>query len=101
MSKANLGSDLIPLFKSIGLNQAKAAEAAKSPKTATVLKAIINNNPTVAAGLDEKRSGLIVALAGSLAKTEGVNLPERDYVVNKILDGKLKSVDQVSGMYRL
>jgi hypothetical protein len=44
---------------------------------------------------------LIVALAGSLAKTDGVNLPERDYVVNKILDGKLKSVDQVSGIYRL
>lgn len=96
MSKANIGSDLIPLFKSIGLNQAKAAEAAKSPKTATVLEAIINDNHTVAAGLDEKRSGLIVALAGSLAKTDGVDLPERDYVVNKILDGKLKSVDQVS-----
>lgn len=101
MSKASLGSDLIPLFKSIGLNQSKAAEAAKSPKTAAVLEAIINNNPTVAAGLDEKRSGLIVALAGSLAKTDGLDLPERDYVVNKILDGKLKSVDQVSGMYRL
>ncbi|KAG5648904.1 hypothetical protein DXG03_000253 [Asterophora parasitica] len=88
---------LIPLFKSIGLPQAKAQEAAKSPKAAVVLKDIIEGHPAIAQGeLDEKQAVLVVALAGALAKSDGVGSVERDYIIAKISGGQLKSVDQVN-----
>ncbi|KAG2013282.1 glutamine-tRNA ligase [Coprinopsis cinerea AmutBmut pab1-1] len=85
----------IELFKSIGLSQAKAAEAAKSPKSATILKEIIEGNAKIAAGVEEKQAGLIASLSVSLAKAD-LGAPERDYVINKILNGDLKTVDQVN-----
>ncbi|KAF8076578.1 glutamine-tRNA ligase [Lyophyllum atratum] len=88
---------LVPLFKSIGLSQAKALEAAKSPKSATILKDVIETHPVIARGeLDEKQAGLIVALAGALAKSDGIGAADRAYVVAKIIENKLKSVDQVT-----
>ncbi|KAH0587775.1 hypothetical protein H2248_006533 [Termitomyces sp. 'cryptogamus'] len=87
---------LVSLFKSIGLTQAKAQEAAKSPKSAAILKDIIESYPTVSSGeLHEKQAGLIVALAGALAKTS-VGSVERDYLIATILENRLKSVDQVT-----
>lgn len=86
----------VELFKSIGLSQAKAAEAAKSPKPAAVLKDIIDTNETVAKGVDEKQAGLIAGLAVLLVKTE-LAKQERDYAISKILNGDLKSADQVAG----
>ncbi|KAG6869339.1 hypothetical protein C0993_000092 [Termitomyces sp. T159_Od127] len=65
---------LVSLFKSIGLTQAKAQEAAKSPKGAAILKDIIESYYTVSSGeLNEKQAGLIVALSGVLAKTSLIN----------------------------
>ncbi|KAK7470461.1 Glutaminyl-tRNA synthetase [Stygiomarasmius scandens] len=86
---------LISLFKSIGLTQAKAAEATKSPKAATTLKDLIAKYSLTTRGLDEKQAGLIAALAGQLAKSSNVDSEKEEYVLNKILDGSLKSVDQV------
>ncbi|KAG7449026.1 glutaminyl-tRNA synthetase [Guyanagaster necrorhizus] len=86
---------VVPLFKSLGLTQAKALEAAKSPKSATVLKDIIEKYSLVGRA-DEKQGSLVVALAGQLAKSENVGEPERKYVIDKILEGDLKSVDQVT-----
>ncbi|RDB22773.1 putative glutamine--tRNA ligase [Hypsizygus marmoreus] len=87
---------LIPLFKSIGLSQAKAQEAVKSPKSAAILKDIIEKHSLLSRGLDEKQAGLVVTLAVTLAKSEGVGEQERQYVISRIADGKLKSVDQVT-----
>ncbi|EIM88595.1 glutamine-tRNA ligase [Stereum hirsutum FP-91666 SS1] len=85
---------LIDLFKSIGLTQAKAAEAAKNPKSATIFKDLIEKYALVGK-LDEKQAGLVAALAVQLSKTN-VGEEEKSYVVNAILDGRLKSVDQVN-----
>lgn len=86
--------ELITLFKSIGLTQAKAAEAAKSPKGATVLKDIIETHALVGKEIDEKQAGLLAALAVQGSK---LGPSERAYAVDAILDGRLKSTDQVSG----
>ncbi|KAK1231817.1 Glutaminyl-tRNA synthetase [Marasmius sp. AFHP31] len=87
---------LIPLFKSIGLTQAKAAEAAKSPKAAATLKNLIDKHSlTSREGVNDKTATLIAALAGQLAKVE-VNDDAEKFILERILDGKLKSVDQVT-----
>lgn len=85
---------LIELFKSIGLTQSKAAEAAKSPKGASTLQDIIEKKQLVGKNLDEKASVLLASLAVASAK---LGESERDYAVDAILDGRLKSTDQVSG----
>jgi glutaminyl-tRNA synthetase len=97
MSKPN--NALVSLFKSIGLTQAKAADAVKAPKSANILKEIIESHTVVAAGLDEKKASLISTLAILLAKASAVGSDERDYIINRILDSKLKTVDQITGGY--
>lgn len=98
MSKTTPSNEpLVHLFESIGLTRAKALEAAKSPKPAAVLKEIIEQNESVAKGLQEKQAGLVVALASALSKSQNVADPEKGYVLGKILNGDLKSVDQVNG----
>ena len=87
-------AELIELFKSIGLTQAKAAEAAKSAKSAATLKDVIEKKHLADKNLDEKTSVLLATLAVQSSK---LGEPERDYVVDAILDGRLKSTDQVSG----
>ncbi|KAJ3987488.1 glutamine-tRNA ligase [Lentinula detonsa] len=87
---------LTTLFKSIGLTQAKAAEASKSPKSAAVLKNLIEEHSLVSRGLDEKQAGLIAAFAVQVAKSNGIDAQSQKYVLDAILDGKLKSVDQVT-----
>ncbi|KAJ7498739.1 glutamine-tRNA ligase [Mycena latifolia] len=80
---------VVPLLISIGLSQAKAVEAVKSPKIAAELKDIIETYSlnTRAEKLDDKQAGLIVALAGQL------------YVVQKIADAQLKTVDPAAVKY--
>lgn len=90
---------LVDVFKSIGLTQAKAAEAAKSPKSATTLRDLIEKYELVGK-LDEKQAGLVAALAVQLSKSN-VGEEETSYVVRAILDGRLKSVDQANGTFVL
>ena len=94
-NKDNASAALIPLFKSLGLPDGKALEASKS-KSAPVLKDLVETYSLT--GLDEKTAGLVAAYATSLAKTSSpVGEAERKYVLDKILDGSLKSGDQVGG----
>lgn len=83
----------VDLFKSIGLTQAKAAEAAKSAKSAALLQGLIERH-SLPGRVDEKQAGLIAALAVQGAK---IGEDERGYVVDAIIDGRLKSTDQVNG----
>ena len=53
---------LVSLFKSIGLTQAKAVEAAKSAKSANALKDLIESYSLVGK-LDDKQAVLVAALA--------------------------------------
>ncbi|KAJ2931698.1 hypothetical protein H1R20_g5399, partial [Candolleomyces eurysporus] len=96
MSNKHNPAEFTALFKSIGLTDSKAAEAAKSAKSAAILKELIESNATVAAGVEEKKANLVVSLSSSLSKAGNVGAQERDFVVAKILDGSLKTVDQVS-----
>jgi hypothetical protein len=84
----------IDLFTSIGLSHAKASEAAKSAKSATLLEGLIERHALAGGRIDEKQAGLVAALAVQGAK---IGEDERGYVVNAIIDGRLKSTDQVNG----
>src|SRR5712691_1985199 len=84
----------INLFKSIGLTQAKASEAAKSAKSAALLQDLIERHALTGGRIDEKQAGLVAALAVQGAK---IGEDERGYVVDAIVDGRLKSTDQVNG----
>ena len=87
---------LVLLFQSIGLSQVKALETAKS-KNAATLRDIIEKHLSVSkATLDEKQAGLVVTLAGALNKS-AVGFDEREYIVARIVERQLKSVDQVTG----
>ncbi|KAL1675433.1 tRNA synthetases class I, catalytic domain-containing protein [Schizophyllum commune] len=96
MSQAPVAAEHVPLFEAIGLPHAKAVEAAKSAKQAAALKDIIEKyqldkrEPK----LEEKQAGLISALAGQVAKAPNTTEEARDFVVDKILEGKLKTTDQ-------
>lgn len=87
-------AELIELFKKIGLTQAKAAEAAKSAKSAGTLKSIIETHDLTSKSMDDKQAVLLAALA-----VQGSRLGdgEQNYAVGAILDGRLKSTDQVGG----
>ncbi len=87
-------AELIELFKKIGLTQSKAAEAAKSSKSASTLKGIIETHDLVNKNLDEKQAVLLAALAVQGSK---LGDGERGYAVGSVLDGRLKTTDQVSG----
>ncbi|TCD70441.1 hypothetical protein EIP91_003522 [Steccherinum ochraceum] len=86
-------NDLIELFKSLGLTQAKAAEAAKNPKNAATLKDIIDKHALIGKNVEEKQAVLLATLAVSGSKLAEA---ERAYAVDAILDGRLKSTDQVT-----
>jgi glutaminyl-tRNA synthetase len=90
--------ELVALFKSFGLTQAKAAEAAKNPKSANVLKQLVEDSKYGVSGktLDEKQAVLISSFASQLAKTN-LGDAERTYVISAVLDGRLKSTDQITG----
>jgi len=84
------------LFQSIGLSQVKAKETAKS-KNAATLKDIIERHLIVSkATLDDKQAGLVVTLAGALNKS-AIGFDEREYIVARIVERQLKSVEQVTG----
>lgn len=86
-------SELITLFKSIGLSETKSLEAVRNPKTAATLKDIAISCNLAANPLDDKQAGLIALLANQGSK---LAQPERDYVAAAVADGRLKSTDQLN-----
>ncbi|KZS88346.1 glutaminyl-tRNA synthetase [Sistotremastrum niveocremeum HHB9708] len=86
-------SALISLFQTIGLSGPKATDAARNPKNAASLKELIEQNDLKESGLTEKDGALIAGLAVSGAK---LGLAERSYAARAIVDGRLKTTDQVT-----
>ena len=82
-------------FETIGLNQAKAKDAAKSPKIAEPLKHLVETFKLSERSVNDKQASLLVHFAAPGSKLAGD--PERGYIVDRIVDGKLKSTDQVNG----
>lgn len=89
-------ASLIAAFKSLGLAESKAVEAARSPKNAASLKVLIDQADLTTQNLDDKRASLIVSLSIGAGK-----LPDEAklYAVQAIVDGRLKSAEQVSGVF--
>ncbi|KAI5124954.1 hypothetical protein M0805_007381 [Coniferiporia weirii] len=84
---------LIDLFQAIGFTRAKATETAKSTKNASALRDIIVDNNLSEKHVDDKKASLVSALAVQGSKLENL---EKSYIVEAILDGRLKSAEQVS-----
>src|ERR1700742_1651198 len=87
-------ASIIAQFQSIGLTQAKATDVARNPKNATSLRELVEQNSLQDKGLDPKRGSLLTTLAVS---GQQVDHSGRNYICNAIIDGRLKSEDQVSG----
>jgi glutaminyl-tRNA synthetase len=85
---------LISLFRNTGLSQAKAVETAKSSKNATALKEIITTNNLADRSMDDKKLSLVSGLAVQGGK---LGAAQKSYIVDAIVDGRLKSAEQVNG----
>ncbi|EJD01141.1 glutaminyl-tRNA synthetase [Fomitiporia mediterranea MF3/22] len=85
--------ELIDLFQAVGFTKAKATETAKSPKNALALKDIIEKNNLRERNDDDKKASLLSGLAIQGSKLGDA---EKRYIVEAILDGRLKSSEQVS-----
>ncbi|THH11712.1 hypothetical protein EW145_g470 [Phellinidium pouzarii] len=84
--------EIIELFQSIGFTKAKATETAKSAKNASALKEIIEKNSLSERNIDDKKASLVSGLTIQGSKLSD---SEKSYIVEAILDGRLKSADQV------
>ncbi|KAF9651208.1 glutaminyl-tRNA synthetase [Thelephora ganbajun] len=81
-------------FETIGLNKAKAKDAAKSPKIAEPLKHLVEAFKLSERSVSDKQASLLVYFAPPSSKLPSDQ--ERGYIIDKIIDGKLKSTDQVN-----
>ena len=87
-------AELVTLFQSIGLERRKAADIVGSAKTSQSLSELIETNGLATKKLDAKRGTLISGFAVQAPKLDPA---QRTYVVQAIVDEKLKTADQVSG----
>jgi glutaminyl-tRNA synthetase len=85
----------ISLFTSIGLAHTKATETVRNARNSTLLKELIDRNELATLGLEEKQGNLILHLAVQGSKLE---LDEQDYVGKAVVESRLKTNDQVTGM---
>ena len=89
-------ANLITLFQStLGYTEAKATEACKNAKNASSLKDLIQQNHLHERPVDDKKGSLLSHLS-----VQGNNLDNagKSYIVDAVLDNRLKSTDQVTGM---
>ncbi len=103
----------IALFESTGLSPNRSKDAVQSIKTCTAFQRLISEQNIGGEGgtkLDEKQAGLLVEVSvegyGATGKhgagaggKDGSRLSREDvdYLVKAVLDGRLKSIDQVKG----
>lgn len=95
----------ISAFKSIGLSEAKALEVARAPKQAAILSSLITQPDSdlrkahANGELDEKKTALLLSLCVAAGNATNLNEEGRRYALGAILDGRLKSNEQVSGAF--
>jgi glutaminyl-tRNA synthetase len=88
-------ASLITLFSSLGLSNNAALNLVRTPKQSAPFKSLIDDYNLAGKTFDERQAAALVKLSATGGKLES---PERGYVVGKIVDGSLKSPDQVTGM---
>ncbi|KAF8528937.1 glutaminyl-tRNA synthetase [Hysterangium stoloniferum] len=86
-------SAIISLFQSINLSQTKAVETARNSKNTSSLKELIDRNDLIAKELEEKQANSILQLA---VQGTRIDLEQQDIIVTNIVNGKLKTSDQVT-----
>jgi glutaminyl-tRNA synthetase len=86
--------ELIPLFVKIGLSEQKAEDTAKNKKLAPTLENVIDEAKVRDSGCDKEVGILLYSLATTVTKGATEHIP---FIVSKIMNGDLKSTDQVSG----
>ncbi|KAI8391013.1 tRNA synthetases class I, catalytic domain-containing protein [Radiomyces spectabilis] len=85
--------DLIPVFTKIGLSEQKAKDTAKNKKLAPMLEAVIDDANAREAGCDKDVGNLLYNLASTITKDAQSH---RAYMVKRIVNGDLKTADQVA-----
>ena len=89
----------IAAFRSIGLNDAKSLEVARSSKQAAILASLIDRaqlrEKRETGDLDEKKLALLLSLCVASAKLDEQS---KLYALDAILRGRLKSNEQTSGV---
>lgn len=95
----------IAAFRSIGLNDAKSLEVARSSKQATILASLIDRaqlrEKREAGDLDEKKLALLLSLCVACAASAKLDEQSKLYALDAILRGRLKSNEQISGVVSL
>ncbi|EIM19303.1 glutaminyl-tRNA synthetase [Wallemia mellicola CBS 633.66] len=86
---------LVRLFTSLGLNEAKGVEYAKS-KHSKILNESIQEIGLENAKLDEKMATLIASTITVDKQFNGLPLPYKAYIIEKIKNGDLKESNQVT-----
>lgn len=87
---------LVRLFTSLGLNEAKGVEYAKS-KHSKILNESIQEIGLENAKLDEKMATLIASTITVDKQFNSLPLPYKTYIIEKIKNGDLKESNQVTG----
>ncbi|KAG2214000.1 hypothetical protein INT47_001271 [Mucor saturninus] len=85
--------ELIPLFVKIGLSEQKAKDTAKNKKLAPTLETVIDEAKVRDSGCDKDIGILLYSLATTVTKGATEHIP---FIVSKIMNGDLKTTDQVS-----
>lgn len=86
--------DLIPLFVKIGLSEQKAKDTAKNKKLAPTLEKVIDEANVRESGCEKDVGILLYSLATTVTKGALDHLP---FITKKIMNGDLKTTDQISG----
>ena len=88
-------ASLISLFSSLGLSNNAAVNLVRTPKQSAPFKALIDDYDLAGKTFDDKQAAALVKLSATGGK---LSSEDRGFVVRKIVDGSLKSPDQVTGM---
>ncbi|OCF36927.1 glutamine-tRNA ligase [Kwoniella heveanensis BCC8398] len=89
---------LIALFEGLGLANKSATELVRQPKSGVAFKTLIDEYNLSDKKFDEKQAGALVKLSASAGK---LGPAEKGYVVDKIVNGSLKTQDQVAAAVKL
>lgn len=93
----------IVALKSIGLSDTKSFEVARSSKQATILASLIDRanlrEKRESGELDEKKVALLLSLCVACAASAKLDDENKLYALDAILSGRLKSNEQISGIF--
>lgn len=87
---------LIQLFQNLGLASNSATELVRQPKSGKAFKSLIDEYGLADNKYDEKQAGALVKLSSVSAK---LDKEQKDFLVQKIVKGDVKTPDQVTGRW--